>query len=439
MKKLILLFSFIFFSSICFSQVYFEENFDYPFGDTNTIASYNWTVFSSTLNPIKISTPGLVYGGYPLSNIGNAVKLDTTGQDAYRNFISNSNIDSIKNMGGAAYISALITVSTAKPYGAYVLAMLDSGSTSNFRARLYVKDSLGNVRFGITKSAAADTVSPPNPYIWSTNNYAYNTTYLVVMKYAFIPGSTNDLVSLYVFDAGVPDTEPTPTFGPLSFGSSDAGRIGRVLLRQGENSRGPRVNIDGIRVTTSWMPSVWNIKLAIQGLYDPGSGMLNKRDTVNIYLQDVANRGLIVDSASAVIDSVTLTGTYTFTNATNGSYYLLVKYRNMPEFRNGLNTWSKAGGEALTRLNGSYDFTTSASQAFGNNMILKGSIFTIYNGDVSQEGTIDLTDLIATQNASTSFVTGYINTDMDGDNAATLSDVLIVYNNSSNFVQQVAP
>ncbi len=137
-------------------------------------------------------------------------------------------------------------VTSAKPFGTYIISLID---TSIILQKLYVKDSLGNVRFGILKSVAGDT-STVN--IWSPNNYAYNTTYLVVLKYAFIPGAPNDQVSLYVFSSGVPVTEPAPTFGPITFPSANAGQIRRVQLRQGEATRGPRVIIDGIMVSNNW-------------------------------------------------------------------------------------------------------------------------------------------------------------------------------------------
>ena len=443
MKKIVLFFCFTFLASSAFAQLYFQENFDYPAGDTNTLVSFGgWNVFSSTLNPIKISTPGLNYDGYPLSGIGNAVKLDTSGQDALKDF-SGGNIDSIANMNGAAYISFMVNVSTTK-LGAYVIAMCDSGSTTSFRARLYVKDSLGFVRFGIAKSAAADTVTgvapANNPSVWSQNNYNYNTTYLIVMKYAYIPGPNNDPVSLFVFSSGMPSSEPVPTLGPLTFASSDANKIGRVLLRQGENTRGPRVNIDGIRVTTSWMPfSRWDVKIAVQGLYDQDNNTLNLADTVDIYLHDAVSPYAIIDSATAVVDVTTFVGSFVFLNAANGTYYLDVRYRKSPVFRNGIETWSSAGISFTRFASSSYDFTNSAGQAFGNNLFLKGSVFTIYNGDVNQDGIIDLTDLTQVFNATSSFSSGYLNTDLNGDGLIDLTDLTQAFNNSSTFVNRVIP
>ncbi|MEO8209679.1 MAG: hypothetical protein ABI840_03890, partial [bacterium] len=90
----------------------------------------------------------------------------------------------------------------------------------------------------------------------------------------------------------------------------------------------------------------------------------------------------------------------------NGSgYYLRVKSINH------LATWSAlpnivfaAGGPP----NATYDFTTSPSKAFGNNQILEGTKYCIYNGDVNQDGTIDLSDGGLIDNDVFNFGSGYV-------------------------------
>jgi len=406
-----------------------SENFEFNAGDT--IGACGWTGFSSQLNLQKITSPGLSYAGYPYSGYGNAIKLDTTGQDSYKEFFPA--YDSTAT--DAVYLSALINVSTAKPFGAYVLTLCDSGSTSFFRGRLYVKDSLGNVRFGLAKSAASDT-SAMN--IWCPTDFAYNTTYTVVIKYNFIVGA-KDEVSLYVFSSGIPATEPvTPTFGPLTFASSDAGRIGRVILRQGESSRGPRCSIDGIRVSENWFSPYVNLKVAIQGLAGIGTTRI---DTMQCFLRNSTSPYAIVDSRTQSYSFVSGTGVEAceFVNGTAGSsYYFEVRYRNAPGFKNGINTWSSAGGTTL--VSGSnYDFTTAASQAFGSNQISVGGVFATYNGDVTQDATVDLSDITVCFNDAASFISGYLGTDLDGNDFVDLSDVVVAFNNSSNFIGEVAP
>lgn len=87
----------------------------------------------------------------------------------------------------------------------------------------------------------------------------------------------------------------------------------------------------------------------------------------------------------------------------------------------------------------SYDFTISSSQAFGSNLILKGSEYCIYSGDVNQDGIIDGSDGILIDNDAANFNTGYIPTDLNGDEITDGSDALIADNNATNFVSSVLP
>ncbi len=63
----------------------------------------------------------------------------------------------------------------------------------------------------------------------------------------------------------------------------------------------------------------------------------------------------------------------------------------------------------------------------------------IYSGDVDQEGSINLSDVIDVYNNSLDFLTGYLNTDVNGDNVTDLTDLLITYNNSLLFIEVRKP
>ncbi|MBX7043602.1 MAG: T9SS type A sorting domain-containing protein [Ignavibacteria bacterium] len=222
------------------SQVLLNENFDYPAGDS--LGAHGWVSFSGgSTNVLTVTTPGLTYTGYPGSGIGNAVSMSTSGQDAYTSL---SSVDSSNSF----YAAAMVTVSAAQA-GDYVLAFLPSTSTTFYSGRLHIRSNGSGIDFGITKGAATDTTTAG---IWTTGSYSLNTTYLVVLKYTFVAGSNNDLVSLFVLSGAIPSTEPTPTVGPLAYPSGDAFNLGRIALRQGTSSRAPTLRLDGIRVTRSW-------------------------------------------------------------------------------------------------------------------------------------------------------------------------------------------
>ncbi|MDQ3021907.1 MAG: PQQ-dependent sugar dehydrogenase [Bacteroidota bacterium] len=177
-----------------------------------------------------------------------------------------------------------------------------------------------------------------------------------------------------------------------------------------------------------------NLKLAIQGFYNLNNNTLNISDTVKVYLHQSVAPYNIVDSSKTVIDSLSLSGVCIFNNAPTGKYYIKVTHRN------GLETWSRSGGDSLRKGNiVNYDFTTSASQAFGSNQILKGTVYCIYSGDVNQDGIIDINDLGLIDNDLFGFVNGYQATDLNGDGFVDLSDMQIADNNARNVVMVLRP
>lgn len=115
------------------------------------------------------------------------------------------------------------------------------------------------------------------------------------------------------------------------------------------------------------------------------------------------------------------------------NYYIVVKHRNSIE------TWSKLGGEEFSAGTLSYDFTTAASQAFGSNMVNVGGEWSLYTGDVNQDGIVDLSDLALIDNDAFNFVTGYVSTDLNCDGLVDLTDAAFADNNGLNFVAVVKP
>lgn len=115
------------------------------------------------------------------------------------------------------------------------------------------------------------------------------------------------------------------------------------------------------------------------------------------------------------------------------NYYVVVRHRNSIE------TWSKSGGSMFTGGVLNYSFTTAASQAFGNNMVLVGSMYSLFTGDVQQDGSVDLSDIVAIFNDAGQFATGYVVTDLNCDDFVDLTDIVFAFNNSSQFVTVIRP
>ncbi len=80
-----------------------------------------------------------------------------------------------------------------------------------------------------------------------------------------------------------------------------------------------------------------------------------------------------------------------------------------------------------------YDFTTSASQAFGSNQVLVNGKWSIYTGDVNQDGIVDATDIGAIENDALTGVPGSVSgfpTDLTCDDFVDASDISFVENNT---------
>lgn len=160
-----------------------------------------------------------------------------------------------------------------------------------------------------------------------------------------------------------------------------------------------------------------NVTMGIEGFWN-GKPMVT--DTVTVQLRNAAFPYALVEESKEVVN-INGFATYEFYTATSGSYYVVLKHRN------SLETWSAAPVAMSAAGNYYYDFTTSASQAFGSNTVLKSGIYCDYSGDVNQDGTIDASDLASVENNVGN--SGYIPEDVTGDDYADAADVAIVENN----------
>lgn len=245
---LLILFLFTFYCST-YAQTILVENFNYPAGDS--IGSYGWVAFSGNVNNIKVKSPGLVYTNYPLSGIGNCCRLSNNGIDNYK---SSSAIITT----GTIYVSFMVKIDSVQSIGDYFLALLPSNSTTNYFARVFAKDTLGAVYFGVSKSAISASTFLPT---WGTTGFSLGTTYLIILKYTFNTGSnTDDVVSLFVFTSpNLPATEPsTPYAGPVTTTQTDPQDFGRVALRQGSATIAPTLDLDGIKTALTWIDILLN-------------------------------------------------------------------------------------------------------------------------------------------------------------------------------------
>ncbi len=177
-----------------------------------------------------------------------------------------------------------------------------------------------------------------------------------------------------------------------------------------------------------------NITMITEGYYNSATNTQNISDTMRAYLHSASSPFNAVDSAVAVVDSALHTAEYVFNNSVPGNYYIRLVHRN------SLETWSSA--PVAVNDNSTYDFTSSASQAYGSNTVQIDASpvrFALYSGDVNQDGAIDATDVSAVDNDAANYSAGYIPADLTGDGYVDGTDFAIADNNAANFVSAITP
>jgi subtilisin family serine protease len=178
-------------------------------------------------------------------------------------------------------------------------------------------------------------------------------------------------------------------------------------------------------------PNVLNLKLFVEGLYNPGTSFMVS-DTVRVFLRNAVSPFQKIDSAKGLLNSGGQ-GTFSFSRATGSSaYFIQVSHRSAIE------TWSKTTQTFfLNNLN--YDFTTDSAKAYGNNMSKYGTKWVFYNGDADRNNVIDASDLSMMDNDAANYVSGYVSTDLDGNNFVDATDFAICANNAGEFVGTIRP
>ena len=233
------------------AQTYIIENFNY--GTNDSLLNNGWVLANSTVNPLRANATGLTYSGYSGSGIGSAVPMANNGQDIVKDA-------STALSSGSVYSSFLMNVSAAQAAGDYFYGLVVPASTTVFFARTFIKSATttGYYFMGVSKAA----VGTAETAVYSTDSFAYSTTYLCVIKYQFNTSSTtDDSIKVFMFSSGIPSTEPvTAKAATIGGTNTDATSLGRVLLRQGSASNAPTLTIDAIRFGTSW----GNVALPVQ-------------------------------------------------------------------------------------------------------------------------------------------------------------------------------
>jgi len=154
-------------------------------------------------------------------------------------------------------------------------------------------------------------------------------------------------------------------------------------------------------------------------------------ENLTVELHDAVDYSLVDTAIGTLKTDGTLS--VTFNTAAAGSYYIAVKGSNIVQ------TWS-AAPQAVGTSPLNYDFSTSASQAYGDNMSeVEPGVFAFYQGDIAADDLVDLTDFGVWETKYLDFAFGVEPTDLNGDGLVDLTDFGIWEVNYLNFVFAAYP
>ena len=123
-------------------------------------------------------------------------------------------------------------------------------------------------------------------------------------------------------------------------------------------------------------------------------------------------------------------------NAADGNYYIAIRHRN------SLLTWSAVDIAMASATPASYDFSTSATQAFSGWMAddLNEGIYSIFTGDINQDEFVDAADFPPYDNDNTAgLCCDYYVTDLNGDGFVDAGDFPAYDNNNAAGVFAIHP
>jgi len=363
-----------------------------------------WARSGYDVNGNDLITDYLVYRSYPPSNGGYSWELVSTVPATKRSFYTFTDATpSDSSSGGSGTMFYQIMARTSQPSQYWLSGILSGRSIDNIAPLMvspFTATSVANdvkLDWGASSSpdllnyviyrSTSSTINPESEPVFATTT---SLTYL----------DTSPLSGLYYYF---------------------------IVAQDIHNNKSPVAVVEspGIKL---------NLTMFIQGFYN-ASGNSQVSDTVKVELHYQTSPFSVADVTKAVAGT-NGSAVMKFGNASGGNYYIALKHRNSIE------TWSASPVGMSNGSTTNYNFTNASSQAYGSNQKQVDTSplrFAIYNGDVNQDGTVDLTDISNCYNDAGNFVTGYVKTDVNGDNLVDLTDISIAFNNSNNFVSRITP
>jgi hypothetical protein len=263
----------------------FVEPFDYTAAATLQTQA-GWALLNSG-DDLLIASPSLTYSGLAAST-GNKLKFDGAGIDAGKDFANVA--------ANTVYYSLLLNVTDLTPTtsttGGYFAGFVQ-GTGSSFGATLWVKKIDANTfNLGVNpRTTAANTV-------FASTAYNINQTYLVVVSYTFNAAAGDDAVKLWI-NPTIGGAEPTATASAINTGGTDLTGISRFLVRQGSATDTPFVELDELRIATTYNDATTTTTALSASKFNGIAGL-------NIYPNPISSNILNIETAVNGTKAVTI-------------------------------------------------------------------------------------------------------------------------------------
>jgi len=367
----------------------------------------------ATINGINEAGQNNIYfnsvyiGGSPTSGSSNTFAFTSSATTNSRNYRDNIFYNARSNGG-----------STGKHYSVTVGGSAPNPSGLTINNNVYLSNGSGGVFGKFNGSDVASLSAWKTAVGQDANSYENNPQFIN-------PNGSSSSLNLHIspsiatvvesngYDAGVTDDydgQTRSSLTPVDIGA-DAGNFTPLVLNK-----------------------TLNLTMFIEGFYSEFDNAL-VQDTLRVYLRNASSPYAIVDSAKTYLDFFGQ-GVFTYSNITDGTpYYLQLKHRN------SLETWSDSA-RSFTGGVLNYNFTTSDTKAYGNNMKQIDTspvVYGTFSGDENQDGTVDVGDIIDVYNDVLLGTSGYVATDVNGDDFVDVSDIIITYNNAINVATVITP
>ncbi len=186
--------------------------------------------------------------------------------------------------------------------------------------------------------------------------------------------------------------------------------------------------------------STVNLTLFMEGYYTGSGSMASVKlnqdgvsppdevENITVELRHATTYALVASTTATL--KTDGTAICNFPTAPSGSFYIAVKTSN------AVQTWSKTPQSVSSVVPLAYNFSTAASQAYGDNMIetVDSGVWAFYSGDINQDEVIDGTDAPQLTNDVENSAFGVQVTDINGDGAVDGSDVPSFDNNTMSSI-----